>query len=63
MIQKIELLLFMLSLVYSVKHLLLFIFNLNEATPKPIKLTPLNEALLYISIAYFFTYIISLFIK
>lgn len=62
MMPKIELFLFVLSLVYSIKYLIVFILNIQQETPQPIKIDKTNQIFLYGSVAYVFTYIIGLFI-
>jgi len=61
MIPKIELFLFILGIVFCLKHIIQLIMNLAQENPQPMKLTITNQALLYAAIAYVCTYIIFLF--
>jgi len=55
---KIALFTFVLALIYSIKYLIQFILVLKQDNPQPIKIKPVEQTLLYFSIAYVFTYII-----
>jgi hypothetical protein len=59
---KIELFLFVLSLVYSLKYLIQFVMVIKQDNPPPFKITIPEQVILYCSVAYVFTYIIGLFL-
>lgn len=61
MIPKIELFLFILSIVFCLKHVFHLIANMSQSNPQPIKITTGGQALLFTAIAYVCTYIIYLF--
>jgi len=61
MIPKIELFLFVLGVVFSLKHIVQLVINVLQENPQPMKLTITNQALLYAAVAYVCTYIIYLF--
>ena len=50
--------LFVLSIVYAFKHLAVFGLKFFEANPEPMTLTKVETLLLYLSIAYFITFLI-----
>lgn len=58
MIQKIELFVFVLSLLYSSKHLFNFVSMLMQDNPTPIVLERIEKILLYLSTSYIVTAII-----
>lgn len=53
---QIKLFLYILSLLYTGRHLLIFILKLFQEEPEVIKITNVNIILLHISIAYIITY-------
>jgi len=55
---KLALFLFVLALVYAAKFLIQFILVVKQDNPPPMKIEPIEQGLLYVSIAYVFTYII-----
>lgn len=62
MIEQITLFIFILSLVFSLKFLIEFIFTVLQDTPTPMEIKPKEKIFLYFTIAYVLTYIINLII-
>jgi len=58
-LQKIELFLFNLSVIYCIKYLIQFIAVLTQDNPTPIELGKVERVLLYLSASYIVTAIIS----
>lgn len=63
MIQKVELFLFVLSLVFCFKFIFEFITALREEDPEPISVSNTERVFLYLAVAYILTSIINLFIN
>jgi len=62
MIPKIELFFFIVGIVFCLKHLIQVIMVIKQDNPTPMKLSTVNQILLYIAVSYVLTYIIGLFI-
>lgn len=58
MINEIKLFLFVLSLVFTIRFLFEFLYQLTRETPEPIKLKEIEKTLLYFAGAYIITYIL-----
>ena len=59
MIEKLEIFVLVLSSLFCFKHLIQFIVTLTQEDPTPIKLGVIEKVLLYFSISYVITSIIS----
>jgi hypothetical protein len=59
MVNKIQLFLLVLSIIYSVRYLVLFLINLFGPNPEPMILKPINKVFLYLASAYVLTAIIT----
>jgi len=60
MLLKIELFIFILSWLFCIKNLIQFVVALTQSDPVPIKLGIIEKVLLYCSIAYILTFIITI---
>lgn len=56
---KIELFLLILSSVYIIRFIIDFLLQLREENPKTIQLTKTERILMYLSITYIITYILT----
>lgn len=56
--EKIELFLFVLSIVYNLKHVFQFIMRLRETEPEPINLTNIEIVIFYFTISYIITFLL-----
>ena len=63
MIQKIELFILVLSVVFCFKFVFEFITALREDDPEPINVSNTERVFLYLAIAYILTSLINLFIN
>lgn len=59
MIHKIELFLFILSCVYSLKFVIEFIARFTEKDPQPMVIDKTNQVFLYMAISYIITFILT----
>lgn len=57
MIQEIKLFMFILSVIFLLKNLLLFGIKFFQTEPEPMKITKTEIILLYLSISYFITFL------
>jgi hypothetical protein len=57
--QGISLFLFVLSIIFVIKHLIILVIKLITNNLEPIKLNWINETFLYLSISYIITYLIN----
>jgi hypothetical protein len=62
MVQKIEIFVFILSLIFCLKHLIHFIAVLNQEIPEPMKVGVMEKVLLYFASSYIITAIIMIFL-
>jgi len=60
MVQKIELFVLVLSIIYCLKHLIGFIFILGQDDPTPIKVGVVEKVLLYLASSYIVTSLITI---
>jgi hypothetical protein len=60
MIQKIELFVLVLSIIYCIKFIFQFSFTLRQDNPEPIKFGTIEKVLLYLASSYIITAIIAL---
>jgi hypothetical protein len=58
MISEIKLFLFVLSIVFELRFVLTFIYQLTRETPEELKISEVEKTLLYFSTAYIITYIL-----
>jgi hypothetical protein len=58
MIQKIELFLFILSLIFTLRFLIEFILVLRNDNPSPMNVGKYNQVFLYLSTTYIITFLI-----
>jgi hypothetical protein len=58
MIDEIKIFLFVLSVLFLLKHLFVLGINLFSENPKPMELNTPNQTGLFLSIAYIITYLI-----
>jgi len=62
MMIEVGIFLWVLSFVYLIKYLFIFIVELRSKTPKPIKTTKIEQVFIYLAISYIITSIIILLI-
>jgi hypothetical protein len=58
MIEQFKLFLFILSCVYTLRFILEFIVKLFQSEPVPMKVSKVNEIILYLTTSYIITYFI-----
>lgn len=58
MIKEIELFLFILSIIYTIRFLFEFVIRLFQQEPVPMKVQKVEEIVIYLSISYIITYLI-----
>jgi|LakMenE18May11ns_1017448.scaffolds.fasta_scaffold9945773_5 hypothetical protein len=58
MINEIKLFLFVLCLVFELKFIFQFIYQLTRENPEPLKIKEMDKTLLYFTTAYIITYIL-----
>jgi hypothetical protein len=58
MIQEIKLFLFVLSIVYSIRIVVEFVFKLTQENPEPMKLSKLEQTVQVFALSYIITYIL-----
>ena len=58
MIKEIELFLFILSIIYTIRFLFEFVIRLFQQEPVPMKVQKVEEIAIYLSISYIITYLI-----
>ena len=63
MTQKIELFLFILSIVFCSRFIIEFIAALREDSPTPLKVSKNEKIFLYFASAYIITFLINIFLK
>lgn len=56
MIHDIKLYLFILSVVYTLKFIIDFVWRFTQEDPEPMVITKIDKSLLYFTIAYILTY-------
>jgi len=59
MVNNIGLYFFILSIVYNLKFILEFLVKLREENPKPLIISNVEKIVMYFTISYIITYIIS----
>jgi hypothetical protein len=58
MIEQIKLFLFTLSIVFSLRFVVEFVLKLFQEEPVPMKVSKVDEVVLYFTISYIITYLI-----
>jgi hypothetical protein len=58
MISEIKLFLFVLSMVFELRFISTFIYQLTRETPEELKISEVEKTLLYFATAYIITYIL-----
>jgi hypothetical protein len=58
MINEIKLFLFVLCLVFELKFVFQFLYQLTRENPEPLKIKEMDKTLLYFTTAYIITYIL-----
>lgn len=58
MIQKIELFIFILSVIFSIRFVVEFVTKLREDNPTPMMVDKQNQTFLYLATSYIITYLI-----
>jgi len=58
MIEQIKLFLFILSIVFSLRFVVEFVLKLFQEEPVPMKVSKVDEVVLYFTISYIITYLI-----
>jgi hypothetical protein len=59
MIKQLEIFLFVLSCIFLIKFVILFIYNLTQEDPKPMTITKTEKPLVYLAISYIITFLIT----
>jgi len=60
MIEKVQLFVLILSIVFTLKKLIDFFIVLNQETPEPIKMSTTEKVFLYLGVSYIITFFIGL---
>jgi hypothetical protein len=58
MMQEIKLFLFVVSIIYSLRIIVEFVFKLTQENPEPMKLSKVEQAIQMIALSYIITYIL-----
>lgn len=58
MINEIKLFLFVLSIVFELRFIATFIYQLTRETPEELKISEIEKTILYFTTAYIITYIL-----
>jgi hypothetical protein len=59
MLQRIELFVFVLSIIYSLKHIVQIIIETSKDDPTPLSIGKVEKVLLYLAMSYIITSIIT----
>lgn len=58
MINELKLFLFVLSVIFELKFIVTFIYQLTRETPEELKVSEIEKTILYFATAYIITYIL-----
>lgn len=59
MLIKIELFLFILSVIFSLRFVIEFFVRFKDENPKPMEISKTNQVFLYLAISYIITYFLT----
>jgi hypothetical protein len=58
-LQQIKIFLLVLSCIFTLKYVLMFLFNFKQTEPKPIVIDKVSLVFLYVALSYIITFFIS----